>query len=563
MQRRLAWIPAALAGLIAIWIAADTFANMAVGHVALPFWDGWRSVAEYRALLHGHFGLQDLLSQHNEHRIAAGRLLFFVDYAAFDGRGIFLSICIAAILTALAALLVWVARPGGSWRSYALPAAATFACILSFAAYENLIWSFQAPFVLLYLAAAIGLYATVRASDAAKAGRGGGWLALAAAALIVAAYCMANGLAAAGLAVALAAALRAPRRIVAPLALLFAVLTVAYFNGYHSASRPGGLGYLLQHPGALPTYLCMFLGNLLRNFPHQEATTIAFGAFGLALGAGIAWRILVRRDLDPVRLMLAALILFALAAALASGVGRIADFGLTQALVPRYVTPTAVFWACQALYWHSATRGAPGWPRHAPAAGAGLLLILLAYEQVAARGDAAGLMMSMTHLGDAALVGVRDAKAEDATTTFPDALADDLALLRQQGKSIYAEPRAHWMGQPLSAIAKADDACLGYVDNAVRQKGDARGLGLSGWAWDTSHDRRVMQLLIVNDKGRVVGLASGGDYRGDVLTAVRAVDHVGSGWRGFALGKPSDVLVIYGLTGGGSACTVGQITAPP
>lgn len=552
--------------LAAGWICADTVSNVIVSHVSLPFWDAWRTVSEYRDLLSGRFGLDDLLSQHNEHRIAVGRLLFFADYIAFGGRGVFLSVCILAILSALAGLLIWMTRPTdrAEWRRYAVTAAAVAAALLSFVAYENLIWPFQAPFVLLYLSAAGGLYATMRACEAARAGKPwAGWLALASAALTVAVYCMANGLAAAGLAVALAVALRAPKAMIAILALLFAGLTAAYFHGYESASKLGGLHYLTAHPEALPTYLSMFLGNLLHDYPQREAATTALGMIGLALCAAIAWRILVRRDLDPVRLVLAALMLFVLAAALASGAGRIADLGLIQALAPRYATPTALFWSCQALYWTSAARGEPGWRRGAALAGSALLLILLAHGQIAARWGAANLFTSMAGEADAALVGVRDAEAQNATTPTAEHLPDDLALLRAQGKSIYAEPRAHWMGRPLGAIAKADGACLGYIDNAVRQNGGGRGLRLSGWAWDRDHDRRVMQLLIVNDAGRIVGLASGGAYRGDVPTAVRAVDHVGNGWRGYALGNPGEVLTVYGLTGAGSACALGKVTAPP
>jgi hypothetical protein len=552
--------------LIAVWIGIDTVSNMVISHVSLPFWDAWRTVSEYRDLLSGRFGFDDLLSQHNEHRIAAGRLLFFIDYIAFGGRGVFLSVCILAILSALAGLLIWMTRPAdrSEWRGYTVTAAAVAAALLSFVAYENLIWPFQVPFVLLYLSAAGGLYATMRACEAARAGGPwAGWLTLAGVTLTVAVYCMANGLAAVGLSVLLAVMLRAPKAMIATLVVLFASLTAAYFHGYESASKPGGLHYLITHPEALPTYLSMFLGNILRDYPQREGVTAALGIVGLGLCAAIAWRILVRRDLDPVRLVLVALMLFVLAAALASGAGRIADFGLIQALAPRYVTPTALFWSCQALYWTSVARQEPGWRRSVALAGSGLLLMLLAYGQIASRRDASGLLASMTGEADAALVGVRDIEAQNATTPTAEHLPEDLALLRRQGKSIYAEPRAHWMGRPLGSIAKADATCLGFIDNAVRQNARMRGLRLSGWAWDMDHDRRVMQLLIVDGGGRVVGLASGGAFRGDVLTAVRAVDHVGSGWRGYALGNPSEVLTVYGLTGRGSACPLGKVAAPP
>ena len=566
LRRWATWAPAVVAAMIAGWIAADTVNNMALDHVSLPFWDHWRMVSEYRDWLAGNYGVDDLFSQHNEHRIAAGRVLFFTDIFAFGGRGIFLSVCITVILGALAALLIWVARPRrrSAWRGYTVVAAAVAGCCLTFTAYENLLWPFQAPFVLLYLASAVGLYATLKASEAAKrGGRWSGWAVLAVGALAVAAYCMANGLAAAGLALALAAVLRAPPRIIAVLAITFAVLTFAYFHGYQSTGKSGALAYLVSHPHVLPTYLSMFLGNILRDYPARDATTATLGVLGLLLCLGVAWRILARRDLDPTRLFLTALLLFVLVAGLASGVGRVAEFGLSQALSSRYVTPGALFWALQALYWHSVTEESKTWPRAVAVTGAGLLLVLLIGAQVGARKDAAGLQASMSREADALLVGVTDTETQLASTPLTLTIAGDTALLRAHDKSIYAEPEAHWMGRRLADLAEPDGACLGAIDLAARAPDDPRGLRLTGWSWDVGHDRRVERLVVVNSAGRIVGLASGGSYRPDVTEAVRAVDHVASGWRGFATGNPGDILSVYGLVGSHRTCTLGTVTATP
>ena len=558
------WVPAAAAVLIAAWIAGDTFVTMAIEHAALPFWDGWGTVSEYRDLLSGRFGFVELFAQHNEHRIAAGRLLFFTDILAFDGRGVFLSVCIGAILAGLAALLIWIARPAKAveWRLYAISAAAAVGCLLSLLATENLLWTFQAPFVLLYLSAALGLYGTMRACEAAGAGRAwAGWLTVAIVALVTAVFCMANGLAALALAIALAALLRGPKLLIAILAILFAALTAIYFHGYVSPSKPGGLQFVLEHPDILLDYMLAFIGNLLRNTAASDRDSLLLGAFGFLLCGGVAWRILVLRDFDAPRLILTGMMLFVLAAALASGVGRLADFGQIQAYAPRYVTPTAVFWACQALYWSSAAREGPIWLRLAPATGSCLLLWLLVQGQQLSRPDAAALLARITREADATLVGVRDNDADLGTTPFTENLPRDIELLRQKGKSIFAEPRARWMGRPLASFAKADGQCLGAIDKAAPLPNDPSGLKLEGWSWDTRHDRRVEQLIIVGADGRVVGLASGGEFRPDVIKAVREVDHVATGWFGYARGVSGDVLTVYGMTGSGQVCPLGAKTA--
>ncbi len=567
MTQRAGWLLAAVAVAVAGWIAIDTFRAMIDNHVALPFWDAWRSVPEYRLWLAGDYGLDDLFSQHNEHRIAAGRVFFLADFIAFRGRGIFLSVCIGAILSGLAALLIWIGRPTEKtgWRGYAVVAAAVVGCCLTFAAFENLIWPFQVPFVLLYLSAVIGLYATMRSSEAAKAGETWvGWVVVACGALTVAAYCMANGLAAAGLAVVLAICLRAPWRLAAILGALFVVLAVSYFHGYVAAPNTGGAAYLTAHPAALPTYGLMFVGNILRDYAPRETTTLLLGAVGMALCVGIAWRIAVRRDLEPTRLMLTALLLFLLASGLASGLGRIGASGVSQALVPRYVTPGALFWAAQALYWRSASLGwtAP-WARALPVAGAAALLLLLAGAQVGARKDAAGLWASMSQEADALLAGVYDSEAQSASTPFARFVPADVATLRLHNKSIFAEPQAHWMGRPMAAVARAGGVCQGAIDFAARAPNDQRGLRVTGWAWDLEDDERIERLLIVDAAGRIVGLGSGGSYRPDVDDVIPAVDHVASGWRGFAAGNPGEPLSVFGLVGNKRACLIGKTTATP
>ncbi len=566
LKRWAAWAPAVLAVIVAAWIAGDTFTTMAVAHAAQPFWDGWGTVFEYGQLLSGRFGFTELFAQQNEHRIAVGRLLFFVDLVAFDGRGVFLSVCIGVILAGLAALLIWLARPAdrSEWRIYAISAAAAAGCLLSLLATENLLWTFQVPFVLLYLAAALGLYWTMRACEAAKAQRPwAGWLAAAIVALTVAVYCMANGLGAVALALVLAVLLRGPRLLIAALGVLFVALTAAYFHGYESPPSSSGPRFAIEHSGLLANYLFAFIGNLLRNVPTRDTDAIRLGMFGFVLCGGVAWRILVRRDLDPARLVLTGMMLFVLASALASGVGRLADNGLIQAYAPRYVTPTAVFWACQALYWSSAARSGPVWLRLFPAAGAGLLLWLLVQGQALSRPDAANLLARITREADAVLVGVRDPKAELSTTPLTQNLSRDLGLLRRNGKSIFAEPRARWMGQPLAAVARADGQCLGAIDKAEPLADDPRGLRLEGWSWDVRHDRQVERLIVVGADGRVVGLASGGEIRPDVIAAVPQVDHIANGWFGYARGRPGDVLAVYGLTARGQVCPLGEMTATP
>jgi hypothetical protein len=558
------WMIAAFAGVVAAWIAFDTFSAMIIDHVSLPFWDQWRTVAEYRMWLEGEYGLKELFSQHNEHRIAVGRLFFFADILGFEGRGVFLSTASALFLSGLAALLIFAGRPAkpAGWKHYGVHAACVVGCCLTLVAYENLLWPFQVPFVLLYLAATAGLYATMRASIFRRDGTEDvWWTAMAVGCFALATYCMANGLAAPALSVVLALALKARWRVVAILAAAFALLTFSYFHGYVGSNNPNGLDYLVSHPFYLPTYLGMFIGNILRDFPHREISTLTLGILGFVLCLAIAYRTGMRGDRQPVRLFLVAIMLLVLAAGLASGAGRISEFGLTQALAPRYVTPGALFWACQAIYWHSvAADNSARWAKPVAAGGA-VLLLLLAVGQVSARRDAADFLTSLTAEADALLVGVRDRKAESASTPFEVNLPRDTALLRQTGKSIYADPVAGWMGKPLSAIATTGGSCIGAIDTAQPLADDPHGLKLVGWSWNTALQNRIERIIVVDRTQRIVGLATGGHYRPDVPAAILRVTHSASGFNGYAVAGAGEKLSLFALVGPSTVCPLGEIIA--
>lgn len=72
--------PAALLAAVALWIAADSVAAVMRTYTAFPFWDLWRTLADYQAWTEGRFGPLDLFRQHNEHRFPVGRLIFFADF---------------------------------------------------------------------------------------------------------------------------------------------------------------------------------------------------------------------------------------------------------------------------------------------------------------------------------------------------------------------------------------------------------------------------------------------------------------------------------------------------
>src|SRR5215471_11528351 len=69
-----AWC-AAVAVVAAVFVAWRTLADTACLYHPLPHWDYWDFVAQLPRYLSFDFGVADLWSQHNEHRILCGRLV--------------------------------------------------------------------------------------------------------------------------------------------------------------------------------------------------------------------------------------------------------------------------------------------------------------------------------------------------------------------------------------------------------------------------------------------------------------------------------------------------------
>jgi hypothetical protein len=208
--------------IAAVGLLISTVIWMALAWSPLPFWDQWESVFEYMALKDQGPHLWQLVGQHNEHRIVFPRLVFLADLAVFGGANRLLFPLLLLIQLAHAALLIGHGRPRPTdWVRFGPVAAAVVALMVSLTQAENLFWGFQIQFVGVFACASGAYFLLARSVVAARArapwlGPFVGSLAL----LVVSIFTMANGVAAAILAVVLALVLRAPARILISLAVI-------------------------------------------------------------------------------------------------------------------------------------------------------------------------------------------------------------------------------------------------------------------------------------------------------------------------------------------------------
>jgi hypothetical protein len=120
-------------------------------HTTIPFADLWAAVDVAQDAANGTLELGELLSQHNEHRIALARIQFVVEYALFDGQLIFLLGMIMVSCVGIALVLTWPFAD--VWRSRFVTVgffAFALSAVLTPAGWENLTWPFQVGFVQVY-----------------------------------------------------------------------------------------------------------------------------------------------------------------------------------------------------------------------------------------------------------------------------------------------------------------------------------------------------------------------------------------------------------------------------
>lgn len=571
------WAPVAVcaacvAGLLAAWIAVDTLLVIVRTYSPLPFWDSWGEVFDYEALRAGAFSFADLFRQNNEHRIAFARLVFFTDFLLFRGANVFSLAAIVAIQSLHGLLLARLA--GDLRRPLALGAAAlALALMLSIGPWENMVCGFQVQFVAVYAfatAAFVLLAGAVRATGGGRATR----LAGCALCVVLSTYSMANGLAAGGIAVALALAISAPRWMTGMLAALTALLAAAYFHGYQTVAEHSPPAYALSHPLDYLLFVAAYAGNaasaLLLRPPTAlfasagYALPLYLGFAALALSAASLVRTAWRRARDPVEAVLVAVTAFVVLTAAVTALGRL-SFGLHQAYAPRYHTPTHVLWAAQAIYWTRAMLPGPSWRRLAVGvvqAGVFVLLVWIQWHVPSHEIEPHRARLALA--ADAIVSGMSEDDALRGDFPDPPMIAPHLATLRRDRLSAFAAPRADWIGRPISTVARlAPQDCRGAVETALVPAENPRDdAHVTGWAWDNRRHAPPRRLVLTNAAGLVTGLGTAGLPRPDIGKALGRRGAGRTGWAGVARADGGPVRV-FAVLANGSACEIGAKAVSP
>ena len=125
-----------------------------------------------------------------------------------------------------------------------------------------------------------------------------------------------------------------------------------------------------------------------------------------------------------------------------------------------------------------------------------------------------------------------------------------------------APPYPAWanamLGHDLKQVSRGTAICKGVVDTvSAKHTGAHPGSEIEGWAWDEKDRRPVARVVFTDSSDRIVGGATEGGARPDVMTALPEVKTPAVGWKGVA-GTLSGTVNAVGLTEDGAACVIGS-----
>jgi hypothetical protein len=536
LRRAARLVPLVLAAVPPVLVAAAVIRH----GLRVPFWDGWAFVPTLLDARDGTLTFADLWMQANEHRIVLPRLLLLAlaSLNRWDLRwelaaGLVLALAILGVLC----VLVW--RSTAGLAPPATPGLILAASMSTFSLmqYDNWLWGWQVLMFMEALGSVLVAWAVAR--------WGAGWRAVAVGFLAATGAVLSFGLgitlyAVLPLGLLLAGRCRpgGGRRALGPALVAAAgggLVLVLYRIGFHYPPHHPPAMYALTHPLETGSYALAYAGAGLALWSPAAAMTA--GGSGIALFAWAAlrcWRgSMARRRAALPWIMLG---VDALAAAAVTAVGR-AGFGVTQALAPRYVTASTLFWPSVAVLLALALAdvlGSASRRRRALIVALATLGAALAAGSYAASWSAARLDIQAVHRprieATECVLRWDRAPARCLERLFPEP-----EVLRQRAAQLDAHrlgPFVHLPEWKLSSYAIAGaPGVAGHVEEARVTQGPAGAadIAVAGWASPSIAGHRVREVLVVAD-GRIMGRAAVGRKRPDVVEATGRPDMLRSGW---------------------------------
>ncbi|PCE25220.1 hypothetical protein BWP39_11895 [Paraburkholderia acidicola] len=521
----------------------------------LPINDSWDgSIGFYMRAMQAPWPA--FFEQHNEHRLAFSRLIFFADVRYFGGRNVLSLIANLGLAGAfaLAFFRITVHHCQTLTRGAQLGVAGA-ALVFSFSwiQNENFTWGFQSQWFAVYLFALLAFHSIDRAVEcnAQREPRGSlGWLAVAVTSASIAAYSMSSGVLVFPVLMLQAIYLRLNLRGLLAILVIGITVWLTYFVGWHPVASSGNLATgLREHPFGILRYVLLYLGAPAFHAHLRQTGAYICGTFVLAtLIIGCI------RALQPGRKSLRATSLLAFAGfvggnALLTAMGRL-WLGLDTALASRYTTASLAAWL--ALIAFAALNSRSTTQRRCVLIVAGLATMLVLFDQRFVFIKEKNITYARMVAGLALRSHVYDRDITQAVYPFPDALIVTAKQAEIAQLSIFAPDQPDFLAPP--AHVSADSQCNGAIDE-ISQTTTPGVYRASGWIYDAASKETPRQLVVTDSSGDTLGTGVSGGQRLDVDTIFGRPARF-SGWTAFFKAPAGGGIRINGQTGSGAYCAL-------
>jgi len=554
-----------LAWILSVYIVLTSIFAVHRFYFAAPYGDVWWFIKDISDFRNHLIGLDFLWRQHSEHRIVLPRLILWIDLYFFRFRGVFSIFCSFLFQAAEALLLCWAFWGVGKNdpTSKLAYAALVFGMMFSASQIENFILPFQVQFPLAFFAASVSIFLVLRHCETPGGNRNAMILGLFAA--VCGTLSLASGLLVWPVLLLVCFFERAPLRTLVTVTIAGVAMWMFYFIGYFS-SPDLNPWVSLTHPVTVAAFTFTFLANTFSSTPSRFA-----GGLGLcSLSIGIVGFVLYVRarpdSLWKLPSFFVYLALFIAGTALLAAVGRL-NFGLGQAAVSRYRTPTLIFWASilglGCSWWNGRTSDI-GRSLGTPILAFLFLAILVLPVQRRPLAHFARLSDQINDDSIALAFDATDKVYGELFSLKPDFVRRYTPFLRENHLSIFADRLFTAGGEPLTAlfVGTSVQMCSGSFEGLKRLEDGPRRKGtVSGWGWLRNEKHGFATIVLGDDRGVTVGLARGMERRPDVASLFRNPEMLAIGWSGYFNAEPtSRIITAYGiLPDGKTLCPLGQV----
>lgn len=521
----------------------------------VPFADSWDgTVGFYMRVMQAPW--QSFFEQHNEHRLAFSRLIFFADVRYFGGRNVLSLIANLVLAGALAATFYRITLHYRATLSRPLRfglAGGVLVFTFSWIQNENFTWGFQSQWFAVYLFALFAFHSIERVAEAEsrdQRGKSRGWFVTALASAWVAAYSMSSGVLVLPVLIVQAVYLRLKRRDLAVLVAFTAAVWFAYFIDWVKPASSGSLTTgLREHPFDALRYVLLYLGAPAYHARLSQLVAYVCGLVALKVLVSSCIKAVRAGEKRPQGIAMLTFAIFVAGNAVLTASGRL-WFGVGTALASRYTTASLTAWLALIIFMLLNSSTAKQFNRVIFVAVIATLIVVSG-QRMAIQPDN-DVAYSRLVAGLALRAHVYDPEIIKAAYPFPDTLVGIAKQAEAAQISIFAPDQPDYLVPPDHISATA--ACDGAIENisATTTPGIYRA---TGWLYDTAARQTSWAIVVTDASGTTLGTGVTGGDRNDVRKKFgRRASH--SGWTAFFKAPATGGIRISGEIAANTYCSL-------